>query len=360
MEERIVNVKELCKCGCGGIVQYGNEYIHGHNRRGLVSYTSGTKWSMVYNKCVKCGAVDRPHAGKGMCTYCYKKFFYKKDKVKWSKKYDSCIMCRRVDRPHKAKGLCNACYVNELNRKKGKQKRNLHGWSWYYDECQECGTTQKPHAGKGLCVDCYALTKRNSENIVTCPVCGIKVNKLNQHLVMKAKKCNKHFKYQHDRLKMYFESDLSLSSISEELEMDKHAITRQFITYFGKTATYHRNEVVRRCNISEKAVINKNYKNMYGTLVKYTSPNQGIIVMRSKIESEFAATLEGKNWWYERDSFPYIDNNGKRRTYTPDFYIEEDDLYVEVKGNNLVDDVVMYKINWINKNTDKRIELKVL
>lgn len=353
-------MKRVCKCGCGKEVKGINEYIHGHNRRGLASYTSGEKWSMYYDRCQKCGTVEKPHAGKGLCSSCYAKDLYVKDKPRWSKQYDACLGCGRTDRPHSAKGLCGSCYGNELNRKKGKPKRNFGGWSWYYDKCQKCGTTEKPHIGKGLCEDCYATIGRDLKDAVKCPVCKVKVNNLNQHLSMKAKKCEKHYKYQYNRFKIYFNSDMNLHVISKELGMDRHAVTRQFITYFGKEKTEYRNEMVKRCNISEKAVINKNYKNMYGTLVKYESPNQGTITLRSKIEAKFADRLQGKSWWYERDSFPYIDKDGKRRTYTPDFYIEEENLYIEVKGDNLVNDEVNYKLDWINNNTDKRIELRVL
>jgi len=353
-------MSNLCKCGCGFFVSGSNDYVHGHNRRGLASYTSGNKWSMYHYKCAECGTIEIPHAGKGLCVSCYKKYLYNLDKIKWSRNYKRCRKCGTTERPHSANGLCGTCYANKLNRKKGIPKRNIGAWSWYYKKCKKCGTTKRHHSGHGLCVDCLETSKRDLSNAVECPVCSVKVNNLNQHLAMRAKKCNTHKKYQYDRFKIYFDSDLNLDDISKELNMERHSVTRQFITYFGEEETRKRNEIVRRCNISEKAIINKNYKNMYGTLVEYESPNQGVITLRSKIEVVFADTLKNKSWWYERDSFPYLDREGKRHTYTPDFYIEEDDVYIEVKGNNLVDEDVLYKIDWINKNTDKRIELKVL
>ncbi len=356
----------LCKCGCGSFVNENNNYIRGHNRRGLASFTKKGKWSVKYNNCVKCNTANYQYQGKGLCERCYSKSFYNNRKNgkfgRWSKDSDCCMECGRIDRPHAAHGLCGTCHVNNLNRKKGIAKRNIGGWSWYYDKCQECGTTERPHVRKGLCYDCYESSKRDLTNYDECPVCHAKVNRLNQHLAMRAKKCENHKEYQHNRLKMYFDSDLNLSDIGKELEMERHSITRQFVKYFGKEKTKRRNELVRRCNISEKAVVNHNYKNMYGTIVEYDSPNQGKIKLRSKLEAKYAKELDdaGIDWFYERDSFRYIDKTGKIRTYTPDFYLTVQDKYIEIKGRDLLDDDDVYKIGWLNKNTDINIEVKIM
>ena len=357
---------KLCKCGCGFCASGYNDYIHGHNRRGLASYTLDNKWSMNYDKCVKCGTQDRKYVGKGLCLKCHRAARYKFKKSsniqRWSRKYDKCECCGRIDRPHVAHGLCGTCHVNSLNRKKGAPKRNFGAWSWYYDKCQECGTTERPHVRKGLCYDCYESSKRDLTSHDVCPVCKVKVNKLNQHLAMRAKKCKEHKEYQYKRLKMYFDSDLNLSDIGKELNMDRHSITRQFIKYFGKEKTKRRNELIRRCNISEKAVINHNYKNMYGTIIEYESPNQGKIKLRSKLEAKYAKELDdiGMDWFYERDSFRYIDKNGKIRAYTPDFYLTAQDKYIEIKGRDLLDANDIYKIEWLNKNTNTNIEVKIM
>ena len=356
----------LCKCGCGFYAANGNEYIHGHNRRGLVSYATNGKWSMNYDGCVECGTTERKHIGKGLCSKCHRRSRYEFKKlekfVKWSRKYDKCIDCGRIDRPHQAHGRCLTCHVNHLNRKKGKPKRNFGAWSWYYDKCQKCGTTKRPHAKNGLCVDCYNLISRDQGNLEKCPVCGVKVNSLNQHLSMRSKKCKEHDKYQYNRFKMYFDSDLNLSDVSKELNMDRHSITRQFIRYFGKEKTKERNELVRRCNISEKAVINENYKNMYGTIIEYQSPNQGVVRLRSKIEAKYAEQLDNDkiDWYYEYKSFPYLDTDGKRRTYTPDFYLPAKDLFIEIKNKDLLDDIQLHKINWVNENSNINIEIKTM
>lgn len=128
------------------------------------------------------------------------------------------------------------------------------------DRCKQCGTTEVRHVKDGLCYNCYEQSKRELSGCVPCPVCNVMVRSLNQHLTMKSKKCDKHYEYQKEMFSKYFESDLNLNGISNELDgMDRHAITRQFVRFFGKEETKVRNEKVRRCNISEKAVINHNY-----------------------------------------------------------------------------------------------------
>ena len=173
----------LCKCGCGNEVKFGNKYIHGHNRAGVVSYTSGNKWSMDYERCKECGSISFSHAGKGLCSMCYKKYFYqaKKDGIgKWARKYKKCVKCKTTDLPHKAKGLCISCYDKKSNRKKGIRVRNFGAWSWYYDKCIKCSTIKIAHAANGLCYDCFEMSKRDLSKCVPCPVCGVLVESLNQ------------------------------------------------------------------------------------------------------------------------------------------------------------------------------------
>lgn len=332
--------KVLCKCGCGMEVNKPeNFYIHGHNRRGLASCTKNERWAMEYGCCIECGTTEHKHVGKGLCTICHRHLMRqlkKQEKFdRWSRNYDCCIDCGRTDRPHQANGRCGTCDTNYRNRQKGKVKRNFGAWSWYYDKCKECGTTKKPHAKNGLCRDCYNELKRDFSNgYEECPVCGVKTVKLNHHLSMKAKRCEKHKEYQRNLFKIYFDSDLTLGDIAEELNTERHVVTDNFIRYFGEEKTRKRNDIVKRCNISEKAKINFNNKNRFGTVVYYDSSNNGTVRFRSKLEKKFAIKLDklSTKWLYEYKSFPYLDKEGKRRTYTPDFYLPDSDKYIEVKG----------------------------
>ena len=349
-------MKKLCKCGCGQEVKEDNDYIHGHNRQGRASYTSGDRWAIGYAACVECGTVDFPHAGRGLCRKCYKKYLYnnKKNNIgRWAQKYSKCVSCGKTDRPHKAKGLCDKCYGNKINRANGIKKRNFGAWSWYYDRCKECGTVSIEHASNGLCKDCYDQAKRDLSDCVECPVCGVMVTKLNQHLTLKSKKCKEHYNYQYNLYKKYFDSDLNLDDIADEIGSgtERHSVSDQFTRFFGKEKTKERNENVRRCNISEKAVINYNSNNRFGTIVEYDSPNQGRIKFRSKLEAEYAEFLDSTNtnWLYESQSFPYLDKEGKRRTYTPDFYLPDEDKFIEVKGYE-DDDSAEYKVACVVSN----------
>jgi AraC-like DNA-binding protein len=326
----------LCKCGCGCEVKEGNIFIHGHNVI-IDRFSLGDRWSIKHSECVVCGTTERRHVGRGLCTKCYRFDLYnrkKKNIGKWSIKFDMCVGCGRTDRPHKSKGFCTKCRGNIISRNKGKVQRNFGAWSWYYDKCRLCGTTETHHVKDGLCYNCYEESKRDLSSCVPCPVCSVLVNKLNQHLSMKSKKCKDHLTYQYNMMKQYFDSDMSLGDISKETGIERHALTRQFRKFFGKSATAKRNESVRTCNISEKAVINHNYKNNRGTLVEYDSPNQGKITLRSKLEATYASLLDKENidWLYEYKTFPYIDGEGKRRTYTPDFFFPKENKFVEVKG----------------------------
>ena len=354
--------KVYCKCGCGEEVKKGNKYIHGHNRAGLASYTSGGRWAMNYDCCIVCGTTKIKHQSNGMCLGCSRKKIYQDKKngkfTKWSEKFDKCIDCGKTDIPHAANGRCGTCDGNYRSRLKGVPERTFGSWSWYHDKCIKCGTTERPHVKEGLCSDCYEESKR-SGILIKCPVCGVKVEKLQQHLSMRSKEDDAHSKYQYELFKKYFDSDFSVKDTAEELGIERHAVTRNFITYFGEESTRERNEKVRRCNISEKAIINHNYKNMYGTIVEYESPCQGLVRLRSKLEKRYAEQLDEKGikWLYESRSFPYLDKNNTRHTYTPDFYIMEEDRYIEVKSGNLITNNDLYKISWVRDHANIDIEI---
>lgn len=326
-----------CKCGCGQEVVEGNVYVHGHNRRGLPSHiTPDGKWSRKYDKCIECGTIEIPYGGKGLCTRCYKRHLYKnaETKTRWSLKYECCIDCGRTDRLHSAHGRCVVCVCNHKAHMKGIQKRNFGAWSWYYDKCVKCGTTERPHVFDGLCRDCYEESKRVGKVLKKCPVCGINVEKLSQHLTMRAKKCEKHLKYLYETYKIYFDSDLGLKVIAKELNVNNYTVTKIFRRLFGVEETKQRNATVKSLLCSSRAKIGFNHNNRFGTVTYYDSLNNGKVRFRSRLECSYATYLDNSEikWEYERDSFPYLDIKGKRRTYTPDFYLIDTDEYIEIKG----------------------------
>ena len=72
------------------------------------------------------------------------------------------------------------------------------------------------------------------------------------------------------------------------------------------------------------------HKNKWGNVSEYTSPLQGIIMLRSNWEVATANFLSklGYDWMYEYKTFKL----NKTVSYTPDFYIPSENVYIEVKG----------------------------
>jgi len=70
-----------------------------------------------------------------------------------------------------------------------------------------------------------------------------------------------------------------------------------------------------------------------GKFYLYMSPLQGEVKLNHGWELEYAKYLSfyKKLWYYEYKTFKFIFNN-KYVSYTPDFYILEEDKYVEIKG----------------------------
>lgn len=86
-------------------------------------------------------------------------------------------------------------------------------------------------------------------------------------------------------------------------------------------------------NKMSKAFINGRkigFNSCWGKTSKYTTPNQGVVTMRSNWEVKVAdyLTKQGLNWLYEPETFKLTDSI----SYRPDFYIIGKDYYIEVKG----------------------------
>lgn len=67
---------------------------------------------------------------------------------------------------------------------------------------------------------------------------------------------------------------------------------------------------------------------------KFESKTGYICLVDGTWELKFANLLDKSNYKWERNikRFPYINENLKNSTYTPDFYISDLDLYIEIKG----------------------------
>jgi hypothetical protein len=66
----------------------------------------------------------------------------------------------------------------------------------------------------------------------------------------------------------------------------------------------------------------------------YSSPIAGNMTLDGTWELEVAMYLDSKKytWYRNTKQFPYVNLNGKKSTYTPDFYVADFNAYLEIKG----------------------------
>jgi|SRR5579859_4355731 len=78
--------------------------------------------------------------------------------------------------------------------------------------------------------------------------------------------------------------------------------------------------------------------------VVYASRRNGDITLRSKLELIYAQQLDKAHikWLYESKRFPIV-VHGISMTYTPDFYLVNENKFIEVKGRLTEQDEVKYK-----------------
>ena len=77
----------------------------------------------------------------------------------------------------------------------------------------------------------------------------------------------------------------------------------------------------------------------------YDSPYAGRVYLDSSYEVRLAKQLDksGISWVKNTQKFPYTDESGKNRKYTPDFQLPEHDLWVETKGFKTERDVCKWR-----------------
>ena len=254
----------------------------------------------------------------------------------------------------------------QRNRKLGMRERNFGAWSWYYDCCVGCKTVDKPHNAKGMCVDCYEEVKRNEkfgENLDTCPVCGVRVEKAQQHIAMKSRKCEKHLKLYN---KFYadivsaFSTEKTSQKVSEDFNSTKKRVLKIWHENFTDDEIKKRGEEIRVSKISGE----NNY--LYGhqaplisnNLIKFIDIKGRFYIMRSTWEVKYAEYLDKKevDWEYEEHKFKYVDSCGRSHYYFPDFYLPSEEKFIEIKG--YMDDKSRYKIEECSKLHG--IEIQVL
>jgi len=78
-------------------------------------------------------------------------------------------------------------------------------------------------------------------------------------------------------------------------------------------------------------------------------------LMRSGWEIDFAKLLDQNNikWEYEKHTFAY----GEFNKYTPDFYLPEHDIFIEVKPLSMKNEIVLDKVYCVKSMYHKNIEV---
>ncbi len=104
----------------------------------------------------------------------------------------------------------------------------------------------------------------------------------------------------------------------------------------GKASTPEK-EIIRRKKISEAILkrYNEGWESTAGRTkkIKYISLIAGEVLIDGRWELAVCEYLDKHNikWKRNKKRFPYIYEN-KNRTYCPDFYLIDSDIYIEVKG----------------------------
>lgn len=133
--------------------------------------------------------------------------------------------------------------------------------------------------------------------------------------------------------------------------------TRQKISY-AATGRKHTDEYKKK--MSEFAKKNGLGGVTQSRWIKYNGKTLG-----SSYELELVKNLESYNVkWDTCKRFNYIDNKGKVRTYTPDIYLPEYDIYLDPKNDYLIENINpnlgftdCEKINWVMKQNNVIIHI---
>lgn len=111
-----------------------------------------------------------------------------------------------------------------------------------------------------------------------------------------------------------------------------------------------RHSEATKAKLSAIAVVNQLGGHPYRKKIEYNG-----VSLDSNLELLLAQRLDELNIKWERcGRFPYIDANGKKHTYTPDFYLPDYNIYLDPKNDFLINSInpaLGYKdtdkINWV-------------
>lgn len=104
----------------------------------------------------------------------------------------------------------------------------------------------------------------------------------------------------------------------------------------------HTKKARKKMSLAFKNGRKMGYNNHWGRGAYYDTPNQGRKWMRSGWEVKVADYLtdQGINWYYE---YEWLDI-GQEKHYLPDFYLPDENRYIEVKGRKKKADMVKVEL----------------
>jgi len=260
---------------------------------------------------------------------------------RWSREYECCVECGRTDIRYSSNGRCELCNAKKHVRDRGGVNRVEGKWSMHAEKCVHCGTTEVPHSARGLCEVCHRREREGTFglNEIECPICNTLVSRLDQHLALKSKTCEKHnvlYNKSTEEIIYLFSTDLTSGDVSIKMNTAKGKVLKIWHENFSNEDITDRGERIRVSKISGE----NNY--LYGTvphtnitkLLPFEDASGRFFMMRSSWEVKYAQYLDGKSikWDFEPHKFKYYDEYGYAHYYFPDFYLPEENAYIEIKG----------------------------
>ena len=133
--------------------------------------TKNKTWSELWERCQKCGTINKRYGGLGLCVTCYAELYnrrvdgefdrwrqkMKKGRLKirrWAKRYDCCQRCGKSEKPHRSKGLCRSCYQILYQKSLRQQRRSLKLKGRKLKPCNVCKRPILMKPGQAFCHDC--------------------------------------------------------------------------------------------------------------------------------------------------------------------------------------------------------------
>ena len=125
---------------------------------------------------------------------------------------------------------------------------------------------------------------------------------------------------------------------SDGMKKQTETFRTNFLSGFHKPAFQkHSEETKKQMSISRKKLYESGWEGKSGRCLKfdYNSPIAGNIKVDGTWELKVAKWLDNKKLTWKRNKirFPYINLQGNKSTYCPDFWIKEWNSYLEVKGH---------------------------